>query len=211
MLIGFLKRQLELVFAKKRWRIQNSHNQTRINSLFDFSQVTIGNNTYGTINLVSSSKHSKVKIGHFCSIADGVKFIINNEHPMNLVSTYPFKTRLMGSGSESISKGDIIVCDDVWIGLDSKIMSGIRIGQGAVIGAGSIVTKDVPDYAIVAGSPAKIIKYRFPPNIILKLKQIDYSKIDKSFVLKNIEQFYEQVDDSFDFDRLAIRTNNGEF
>ncbi len=205
MILGYMKRQFKLVEAKKSWRNKNLHNQTRINSIFDQSVVCVGNYTYGTINLVSSNNTSRVKIGHFCSISDNVKFIINNDHPTNHISTYPFKARILHDKPEAISKGDIIVHDDVWIGINSTIMSGVEIGQGAIIAAGSVVTKDVPPYAIVGGVPAKVIKYRFEQEIIDKLIQIDYSQIDENFVSENLEILYQSVDKSIEIEHFPLK------
>ena len=133
----------KLAKAKKNWRSQNAHNQTRVNSIFDQSLVHVGNYTYGTINIVSTNVGSKVTIGHFCAISDNVKFVINNDHPIDYISTYPFKTRVLNGKPESISKGDIVVQDDVWIGLNAIIMSGVKIGQGAIVAAGAVVTNDL--------------------------------------------------------------------
>lgn len=205
MILGYIKRQFKLLEAKKSWRNKNLHNQTRINSIFDQSVVCVGNYTYGTINLVSSNNTSRVIIGHFCSISDNVKFIINNDHPTNHISTYPFKARILHDKPEATSKGDIIVHDDVWIGINSTIMSGVEIGQGAIIAAGSVVTKDVPPYAIVGGIPAKVIKYRFDQEIIDKLIQIDYSQIDENFVSKNLEILYQSVDKSLEIKQFPLK------
>ena len=140
MILGYIKRQLNLVQAKKSWRKANAHNQTRVNSIFDQSLVQVGNYTYGTINIVSSNIGSQVIIGHFCSISDNVTFIINNDHPTDHINTYPFKTRILHNKPEAISKGNIIVHDDVWIGRNATIMSGVEIGQGAIVAAGTILT-----------------------------------------------------------------------
>ena len=91
---------------------------------------------------------------------------------------------------EALTKGKIIVKDDVWIGMSVLILSGITIGQGAVIAAGSVVTKDVPPYAIVGGNPAKILKYRFSSEIIEKVKNVDLSKIK---LKKNKGNLYEKL------------------
>lgn len=94
---------------------------------------------------------------------------------------------------EARSKGSIVIKDDVWVGANSLILSGVTIGQGAVVAAGSVVTKDVPPYAIVGGNPAKIIRYRFEEKIIKKLLKIDYSKINPDKIIPNIKYWYEQV------------------
>ena len=110
---------------------------------------------------------TNVKIGKYSSVAQGVLFDCGWGHETNFVSTFPFNA-IYGhlSGVRDIlghpkSKGDIIIGNDVWIGERAIIMSGVNIGDGAVIGAGSIVTKNVDPYIIVAGNPAKSIKYRF--------------------------------------------------
>lgn len=86
-----------------------------------------------------------------------------------------------------------MVGDDVWIGLNAIVLSGVHIGQGAVIAAGAVVTKDVPPYAIVAGNPARIIKKRFSEEIILKLLTLDYGKIDAQNIKRNIEYLYNEI------------------
>jgi len=86
------------------------------------------------------------------------------------------------------------VNDDVWIGHGSTILSGVRIGQGAVVAAGSVVTKDVPLYAIVGGVPAKVIKYRFEPEMIEQLLKVDYSKLDEEMVRSHVEELYQKLE-----------------
>lgn len=119
-------------------------------------------------------------------------FLLSGEHKYNTFSTYPFNSKF-NHIRESHSKGKIIVKDDVWIGYGSTILSGVTIGQGAIIGAQSVVIKDVPPYAIYAGG--KIIKYRFSQNIIDKLLKIDFSKINENFVRENIEVLYNEITD----------------
>ena len=108
---------------------------------------------------------------------------------MNRISTYPFG----GDAENSVSKGDIIIDDDVWIGHHVTILTGVHVGQGVVIAAGAVVTKDVPPYAIVGGVPAKIIKYRFPDDMIKKLLMIDYSKLNDEIVENNRELFRRDI------------------
>lgn len=205
MLFGYIKRQLRLARAKKNWRSNNAHNQTRVNSIFDQSLVRVGNFTYGTINIVSTNVGSKVTIGHFCSISDNVKFIINNDHPTDHISTYPFKTRILHDKPEAVSKGDIVVQDDVWIGLNATIMSGVEIGQGAIVAAGAVVTRNVPPYAIVGGVPAKVIKYRFEQDVVDKLMRIDYSQLDETFISDHLETLYQSVDKSIEIDQFPLK------
>lgn len=109
------------------------------------------------------------QIGAFCSIANGV-IIGGAEHPLNWISTSPVFYRVRGGTGIHIGnlnppeRESTIIGNDVWIGSRAIVMSGVKIGNGVVIGSGAIVTKDIPDYAIVAGVPAKILRFRFDEN-----------------------------------------------
>lgn len=176
----------------QRWRQQNAHNETWTPTpLFSPECVRVGNGTYGAINVEMARKDCFLTIGNYCSIANSVTFILSSEHRMDTISTFPFKVKVTKEAEcEGISKGNIVVCDDVWIGFGSTILSGVTIGQGAVIAAGSVVTKDVPPYAIVAGIPARVIKYRFTQELNDELLRIDYSKLQKTQIYKNIDKLY---------------------
>jgi len=118
---------------------------------------------------------NNIIIGSFCSIARGVNFQEYN-HNLEGVTTYLFKKNLFGKNmiDDVKSKGDIIVGNDVWIGAQCVILSGAHIGDGAVIAANSVVTGSIPPYAIAAGSPAKVIKYRFSNEEIEKLLKLKW-------------------------------------
>ena len=103
-------------------------------------------------------------------------------------------------GLEAISKGDIIIDDDVWIGYGATILSGVHISQGAVVAACAVVTKDVPPYAIVGGVPAKVIKYRFEPEMIEELMKVDYSKLTKEQIEQHIDELYAGLKDKKQLD-----------
>ena len=117
--------------------------------------------------------HDKLKIGKFCSIAYGTKFLFNSaNHTMRSLSTYPFPIFYeewehgLWADKAWDNKGDIVLGNDVWTGFESVIMSGVTIGDGAIIGARAVVTKDVPPYTIVGGVPARPIRKRFPDEMI---------------------------------------------
>ncbi len=176
------------------WRDLNKHNETTVSKHVKINHLSVGNYTYGNINMYHSGNgNEKLIIGNFCSIAPEVVFLLASEHCYKNISTFPFKVKFLGHENEAGSKGSIIVSDDVWIGYGAVILSGVKIGQGAVIAAGSIVTKDVPPYAIVAGNPAKILKYRFDENVIKKLLDFDFSTLSKEQIQKFSSLIYSEI------------------
>jgi len=192
-----LFRKLKLFLTDKNkynWTIINAHNQTTPNNKFDQSKVTVGKNTYGKLNVYTfGNSNEKLDIGNYVSIADNVTFLLGGNHPSSGISTYPFNVKIFGEETEATTKGPIIVEDDVWIGLNCLILSGVKINQGAVIAAGSVVVKDVPAYSIVGGNPAKIIKYRFEKEVISELLKLDFSKLDNKTLIKNRALLYESL------------------
>lgn len=147
------------------------------------------------LNVTSfSPKDTWLKIGSYCSIAEGVRFLLAGEHQLHSISTYPFKVKIFGEAYEAGSKGDIIVQDDVWIGTNAVICSGVTIGQGAVVAAGAVVTKDVAPYAIVGGNPARLIKYRFDEPLREKLTQTDVAALFDKFTRKDLPLVYKYLD-----------------
>ncbi|MFH0727570.1 MAG: CatB-related O-acetyltransferase [Pseudomonadota bacterium] len=140
-----------------------------------YPQYEIGRATYGGAKILDWGEGAVFKIGAFCSIATGVKIFLGGEHRVDWVTTYPF-SRLWKSG-EGISghprtKGDVVIGNDVWIGTEAMIMSGVTIGDGAVVAARSMVTRDIEPYAIYAGNPARLIKKRFDEETIWSLLEI---------------------------------------
>ena len=127
----------------------------------------------------------KLIIGKFCAIAPGVKFIMNGaNHKMKAFTTYPFG--IFGNGWEAgiprledlPYKGDTVIGNDVWIGMESILMPGVKIGDGAIVAARSVVTKEVPPYTIVGGNPAKMIRQRFDEKtveLLLRTKWWEWS------------------------------------
>lgn len=164
--------------APSLWRKINAHNETTIKNMFDFDKVTVGKSTYGALHVYQwGHSDEKLEIGHYVSIADDVTFLLGGNHSYTGITTFPVKVKLLGHVHEAQTKGPIFVGDDVWIGHHALILSGVHIGQGAIVAAGSVVSKDVPAYAIVAGNPARVIKYRFPKDMIDRLIRINYKMI----------------------------------
>lgn len=178
----------------KKWRAKNSHNSTEAVCDFDMDLVHVGRYTYGELFVLNHSKDSQLWIGDFCSIAGNVTFVVCADHNINTISTFPFEVMcLKESSKEAVSKGDIVVEDDVWIGQNATILSGVHIGQGAIVAANAVVTKDVPSYAIVGGNPAKIIKYRFTEEIIEELLKVDYKKLDLKLIETYKAELYKEL------------------
>jgi len=142
--------------------------------------MDVGKWTYGEPTILFP-RHHFVRIGNFCSFAGGVLIIIQGEHRSDWISTYPFMSFASGYWPNAIgiqghpgSKGPVVIGNDVWIGANALILSGVTIGDGAVIGAHAVISKDVPPYSIVAGNPGRVVKYRFNPETIDKLLAISW-------------------------------------
>lgn len=137
----------------------------------------------------------KLKIGKFCSIACGTKFLFNSaNHALYSLSTYPFPLFFEEWNLEREkvteawdNRGDIVIGNDVWIGYEAVILSGVTIGDGAIIGTRAVVTKDVPPYTIVGGVPAKPIRKRFDEKVIKELLKIKWWDWTEEKIARNIE------------------------
>lgn len=136
----------------------------QLKRLVSSDDAEVGRHTYGTPTFRRYPSGSKVKIGAFCSIADGVTFIQGGEHFMNCMTTSPLCLLIPGIPLTEWERdlGQITVGNDVWIGYGATILSGVSIGDGAVIGACSVVTRDVLPYEVVAGNPVRHLRFRFP-------------------------------------------------
>jgi acetyltransferase-like isoleucine patch superfamily enzyme len=169
--------------------------------------MSYGQYTYGTCNVLNWGEPYTLKVGKFCSIAANVVVYTGGNHRTDWVTTYPFGhvnnhifNTFDGKGCPK-SNGDVIIGNDVWIGSNSVIMSGITVGDGSVIANNSHVVKNVEPYSIVGGNPAKLIKYRFSDEQIKKLLEIkwwDWSteKINQFCPLlcnENIDEFIKQA------------------
>lgn len=140
--------------------------------------------------------NDRLIIGKFCSIACGAKFIFNAaNHKLNALTTYPFPIFFEEWGlSYDVkdiatawdNKGDIVIGNDVWIGYEAIIMSGVTIGDGAIIGTRAVVTKDVPPYTIVGGVPAKVIRRRFDDDTVKRLQNLRWWDWEEEKIHLNI-------------------------
>ena len=157
------------------------------------------------VNIITWSDQYKVYLGKYNSIGRDCNFFLHANHRADWVTT---TSQLLGPVTPEIAemhmnmghptcKGDIKVGNDVWIGATSTIMSGITIGDGAIIGAGSMVTKNVPPFAIVAGNPSKIVKYRFTEEQIEKLLQISWWDWEEDKIRDNAMSMWSSNIDDF--------------
>jgi len=162
--------------------------------------VFIGEFTYGVPQIYNWAKKSSLNIGKFCSIADNVKIMLNGNHRIDWLSTYPFGHLIEDiprNAGHPAGKGDINIGNDVWIGRDVLILSGVTIGNGAVIAARAVVTKNVGDYEIVGGNPARHIRFRFNEEQIKALNTINWWNWSIEKVKENIHLL--QADDVDEF------------
>lgn len=165
-----------------------------------------GQGTYfdRNVNIITWSDNYRVFLGKYNSIGRDCNFFLHANHRPDWVTT---SSQLLGPVTNEIAqmhmrmghpscKGDIIIENDVWIGAKSTIMSGVKIHNGSIVAAESVVTKDVPPYAIVAGNPAKVVKYRFDEQQISDLLQIGWWNWDNEKIRENaMSMWSENIDD----------------
>lgn len=176
MLYGFLPLVGRLCIIKIIKKIDGGEfwSNTLREIFLKYHNIEIGIGSYGCFNL--NRIPNGTRIGNYCSIGKNV-FIMSGNHPMHFISTHPiFYNSNMGYVvSDKIQRTKLIIGHDVWIGFGAKILPSVNyIGNGAVIGAGSVVTKNVDPFIIVAGNPAKIINRRFDPDICNMIEDSDW-------------------------------------
>lgn len=167
-----------LCLRERDGRIQDNATKIALAKEIENYGWSIGDHTYGVPRFIEKGM-AKLKIGKYCSIAGGVYISFGN-HRVDTFTTFPFKAKSrfwehvpIGIEDHS-SKGDVIIGNDVWIGTDVFIGSGVTIDDGAIIGAKSVITKNVPPYAIVVGNPGRIVRYRFTQPIIKELLELSW-------------------------------------
>lgn len=182
----------------KKWaRLSNGDLRKR-------KDVYIGDFSYGCPNVRTGGGISSLYIGKYCCIGKNVSIHLVSDHHTDWITTYDFSALIHGLGQNIdrdllINKGNVYIGNDVWIGENVTILPGIKVNDGCVIGAGSIVTHDVPAYHIVGGNPAKIIRMRFTERETRILKEIKWWNWDEKEVFnakdllesKNIEALYK--------------------
>ncbi len=153
----------------------------------------IGDFTYGYPNVVFDNEVANLYIGKFCSIADNVTIFLGGNHRMDWITTYPFSvldvyfSEASGIKGHPSTKGDVVIGNDVWIGRGVTIMSGVMIGDGAVIATGSVVSKNIGDYEVWGGNPAKLLKKRFSDYEIKRLKELQWWNWDNKKIRNSID------------------------
>jgi len=165
-------------------------------------RVVMGQGTYGVPRVKTYEyDDTRLIIGSYTSIAERVTFILGGNHPSDRVTTFPLRIRrdLPGAGSDGYpySKGDISVGSDVWIGYGAMVLSGVTIGDGAVVAARSVVSADVPPFAIVAGTPARVLRYRHTPEQRVALLEISWWNWPEEQVDAAVERLTSPDIDSF--------------
>lgn len=140
-------------------------------------RVTLGRGTYGVPTLFTHILDTTgLRVGNYCSLAG--TYILGGGHPPDRVTTYPIRimTRMEGFGEDGFPQkvGDTVIGSDCYVGWGCMLLSSVKIGDGAIVGSGALVTKDVPPYAIVGGNPAKVIRYRYDEAQIDALLEIKW-------------------------------------
>jgi acetyltransferase-like isoleucine patch superfamily enzyme len=179
----FIQNHIKRIFAPKHLSFSYiKHTGIKEILLQRNKNITIGEYSYLSTKYISAMV-AKVTIWKHCSIAGNVCIVADRNHEYDCLTTYPRSFRYLSDYPGTWA--DIIIGHDVWIGANAVIRYGVKIWIGAVIGAGSVVVKDIPPYAIVAWNPATIIKYRFDPEIIEKLLKSKWRNRDEEKIKKN--------------------------
>lgn len=174
-----------------------------------FPQYEIGRHTYGLLGVRDDGGGSTLSIGAFSSIAEGVTVFTGGEHRPDWVTTYPFNVLWRSARHHTghpRSKGDVRIGNDVWLGAECLVLSGVTIGDGAVVGARAVVRHDVPPYAVVVGSPARVVKKRFDDAQIEALLRIEWWNWPDSQIERAMPYLLAP-----DIDTFIQRATAGEF
>jgi len=174
---------------KALWRllgIDPAHIQRVIDHVYlkEDRYTTTGRGTYNNHALVYRWSDAPLVLGNYCSVSYHVKFILDDgSHGYNQVTNYPFTTNEIGP------RRGITIGNDVWIGMGATILYGVTIGNGVTVAAGAVVTKDVPDYCVVAGVPATVVKMKCSQEEAEQMNQIAWWNWDDETIKKNVKDF----------------------
>ncbi len=185
------------------------HKPVYTRTIRSLKRYQIGEYTYGFPRVLSWGEGATLKIGRYCSIAEEVVILLGGEHRLDWVTTYPFSVVFPEARhiqGHPRSKGDVLIGNDVWLGQGAMILSGVTIGDGAVIAARSLVVGDIPPYAIAGGNPARVIRHRFAPEHIQALEAIQWWNWPRARVVAflplllsgQIEAFIERAQEALD-------------
>lgn len=198
----------------KKWRKNNLHNDTVVGErMFPIENVSVGKCSYGMLNIQSffPNVDERLEIGNYVSIAPGALFMLGVNHQTQTLTTFPLHTRLIGpTPLDANSKGPLIIEDEVWIGTNAILFSGVTVGKGSIVAANAVVTSNVPPYSIVGGNPAKIIRYRFSEKIISILLPIKLVDIETKWLRMNIDEIYKKIETVEDALRISNMIKNNK-
>jgi acetyltransferase-like isoleucine patch superfamily enzyme len=190
--------EVAAMLAKVKHRLSKAIGPTpaerRLQSLVRAGRVSMGRQTYGLPEVLTFGGDTKtcLRIGNYVSIGHDVQFLLGGNHRVDWITTFPLRRRLGLPGAHDdghpASKGDVVIGNDVWLGLGAKILSGVVIGDGAVVGAHAVVTRSVRPYAIVAGSPAREVRRRFNDEQVERLLKVAWWNWSDSKVRTEVEQ-----------------------
>lgn len=195
-----------------------------------YGRIHYGSHTYGLPQVRWWGEEANLIIGKFCSIGKDVEILLGGNHRSSWVSMYPFPAFgdwrcHVPTNNHTSTRGDVTIGNDVWLGQGSVILSGVRIGNGAVVGAYAVVSKDIPDYSIAVGNPAKVVRKRFSDEQIAQLNVIawwnwDFVKIQAnipkllSYDIQDFIRHHEAeapcVDEQAKLRPISIGGHNGE-
>jgi acetyltransferase-like isoleucine patch superfamily enzyme len=165
-----------------------------------YPQYQFGRGTYGGLTVLSWGAEATLKVGSYTSIAAGVKVFLGGEHRIDWVTTFPFNI-FWKSAQHHVghpkTKGDVLIGSDVWIGTEALILSGVKIGDGAVIGARAVVTRDVCPYSVVVGNPATVVKFRFKKTTIERLCKLKWWDWHESQIKKAMPELLKDEIETF--------------
>jgi chloramphenicol O-acetyltransferase type B len=180
------------------WRSVVGENVTVSEFVFLNGKTSISNSQVGAYTYFDGCAIANTTIGSFCSVASGTRIGGLGSHPVNMLSTHPIFYSLNKQCGTTFSDKNYFneskktnIGNDVWIGANAIILDGVNVGNGAIVAAGAVVVGDVPDYAIVGGVPAKIIRFRFLVEEIELLAKIQWWDLPKEELIRNIDLFRE--------------------